>query len=93
MPEGSDNEHQLANVVGQILRRDNRSSLAGILAASGCARDSSRRDAGPEVSAGLATATWLIRPSSHCPERSGFPAPAPLARLSRATYQRGCLRS
>ena len=35
VPEGSDNEHQLANVVGQILRRDNRSSLAGILARSG----------------------------------------------------------
>jgi hypothetical protein len=35
VPEGSDNEHQLANVVGQILRRDNRSSLAGILAGSG----------------------------------------------------------
>jgi EmrB/QacA subfamily drug resistance transporter len=34
VPEGSDNEHQLANVVGQILRRDNRSSLAGILADS-----------------------------------------------------------
>ena len=32
VPEGSDNEHQLANMVGQILRRDNRSSLAGILA-------------------------------------------------------------
>lgn len=39
MPEGSDNEHQLANVVGQILRRDNRSSLAGIMAASGSALD------------------------------------------------------
>jgi hypothetical protein len=39
VPEGSDNEHQLANVVGQILRRDNRSSLAGILAASGSALD------------------------------------------------------
>jgi hypothetical protein len=34
VPEGSDNEHQLANVVGQILRRDNRSSLAGIMASS-----------------------------------------------------------
>jgi hypothetical protein len=39
VPEGSDNEHQLANVVGQVLRRDNRSSLAGILAASGSALD------------------------------------------------------
>jgi hypothetical protein len=39
VPEGSDNEHQLANVVGQILRRDNRSSLAGIMAASGSALD------------------------------------------------------
>src|SRR5579875_2027742 len=35
VPEGSDNEQQLANVVGHILRRDHRSSLAGILAASG----------------------------------------------------------
>jgi hypothetical protein len=35
VPEGSDNEHQLANVVGQILRRDNRSSLAGIMASAG----------------------------------------------------------
>ncbi len=39
VPEGSDNEHQLANVVGQILRRDNRSSLTGIMAASGSALD------------------------------------------------------
>jgi EmrB/QacA subfamily drug resistance transporter len=39
VPEGSDNEHQLANVVGQILRRDNRSSLAGILARSGSSLD------------------------------------------------------
>jgi hypothetical protein len=39
VPEGSDNEHQLANVVGQVLRRDNRSSLAGIMAASGSALD------------------------------------------------------
>ncbi len=39
VPEGSDNEHQLANVVGQVLRRDNRSSLAAILAASGSALD------------------------------------------------------
>jgi EmrB/QacA subfamily drug resistance transporter len=35
VPEGSDNEQQLANVVGHILRRDNRSSMAGILAGSG----------------------------------------------------------
>ena len=39
IPEGSDNEHQLANVVGQVLRRDNRSSLAGILADSGTTLD------------------------------------------------------
>jgi EmrB/QacA subfamily drug resistance transporter len=39
VPEGSDNEHQLANVVGQILRRDNRASLAGILASSGSRLD------------------------------------------------------
>jgi hypothetical protein len=39
VPEGSDNEHQLANVVGQILRRDNRSSLPRILASSGSALD------------------------------------------------------
>ena len=39
VPEGSDNEHQLANVVGQIMRRDNRSSLAGILADSGTTLD------------------------------------------------------
>jgi EmrB/QacA subfamily drug resistance transporter len=39
VPEGSDNEHQLANVVGQILHRDNRSSLAGILASSGSQLD------------------------------------------------------
>ncbi|HEY2263070.1 MAG TPA: MDR family MFS transporter [Streptosporangiaceae bacterium] len=39
VPEGSDNEHQLANVVGQILRRDNRSSLAGIMASAGSTLD------------------------------------------------------
>jgi EmrB/QacA subfamily drug resistance transporter len=39
VPEGSDNEHQLANVVGQILRRDNRSSLPQILASSGSSLD------------------------------------------------------
>ena len=40
VPEGSDNEHQLANMVGQILRRDDyRSSLEGILARSGSALD------------------------------------------------------
>jgi EmrB/QacA subfamily drug resistance transporter len=39
VPEGSDNEHQLANLVGQILRRDNRSSFAGILASSGSKLD------------------------------------------------------
>jgi EmrB/QacA subfamily drug resistance transporter len=39
VPEGSDNEHQLANVVGQILRRDNRSSLAEILDRSGSVLD------------------------------------------------------
>jgi EmrB/QacA subfamily drug resistance transporter len=39
VPEGSDNEQQLANVVGQILRRDNRSSIAGILAGSGSGLD------------------------------------------------------
>src|SRR6202035_3602692 len=39
VPEGSDNEHQLANVVGQIMRRDNRSSLAGILASAGTTLD------------------------------------------------------
>jgi hypothetical protein len=39
VPEGSDNEHQLANVVGQILRRDNRSSLAGIMASAGTTLD------------------------------------------------------
>jgi hypothetical protein len=39
VPEGSDNEHQLANMVGQILRRDHRSSLDGILARSGSALD------------------------------------------------------
>ena len=39
VPEGSDNEHQLANVVGQILRRDNRSSLPQILASSGSQLD------------------------------------------------------
>ena len=36
-----------------------------------CARDSSRRGAGSEVSSGLATVTWLISPSSRRPERSG----------------------
>src|SRR6202167_3853050 len=35
VPEGSDNENQLANVVAEILRRDSRSSIAGILASSG----------------------------------------------------------
>jgi EmrB/QacA subfamily drug resistance transporter len=39
VPEGSDNEHQLANVVGQLLRRDDRSSLAGIMASSGTTLD------------------------------------------------------
>jgi hypothetical protein len=39
VPEGSDNEHQLANVVGQILRRDNRSSFGEILARSGSVLD------------------------------------------------------
>jgi EmrB/QacA subfamily drug resistance transporter len=39
VPEGSDNEQQLANVVGHVLRRDNRSSLAGILAGSGSGLD------------------------------------------------------
>jgi EmrB/QacA subfamily drug resistance transporter len=39
VPEGSDNEHQLANMVGQILRRDERSSLAEILAQSGSVLD------------------------------------------------------
>lgn len=39
VPEGSDNEQQLANVVGQILRRDNRSSLGAILASSGSRLD------------------------------------------------------
>ena len=39
VPEGSDNEHQLTNVVGQILRRDNQSSLAGIVASSGSQLD------------------------------------------------------
>jgi EmrB/QacA subfamily drug resistance transporter len=39
VPEGSDNEHQLAKLVGQILRREQRSSLAGILARSGSALD------------------------------------------------------
>jgi hypothetical protein len=37
--EGSDNERQLANVVAQILRRDNRSSTSAILARSGSALD------------------------------------------------------
>src|SRR6201996_642719 len=37
--EGSDNERQLANVVAQILRRDNRSSAGAILARSGSALD------------------------------------------------------
>jgi hypothetical protein len=35
IPEGSDNERQLANLVAQILRRDNSSSLGSILARSG----------------------------------------------------------
>jgi DNA-binding MarR family transcriptional regulator len=39
VPEGSDNEHQLANMVGQILRRDRRSSLEVILARSGSVLD------------------------------------------------------
>jgi hypothetical protein len=39
VPEGSDNDHQLANVVGQILRQDNRSSIASILASSGSTLD------------------------------------------------------
>jgi hypothetical protein len=39
VPEGSDNENQLANVVAQILRRDNRSSFAEILARSGSVLD------------------------------------------------------
>jgi hypothetical protein len=39
IPEGSDNERQLANVVAQVLRGNNRSSLAGILARSGSALD------------------------------------------------------
>jgi EmrB/QacA subfamily drug resistance transporter len=39
VPEGSDNERQLANVVGEIVRRDNRASLAGILAHSGSELD------------------------------------------------------
>jgi hypothetical protein len=39
IPEGSDNENQLANVVGQVLRRDNRSSLAAILADAGTTLD------------------------------------------------------
>jgi hypothetical protein len=39
IPEGSDSECQLANVVAQILRRDNTSSLAGILARSGALLD------------------------------------------------------
>jgi EmrB/QacA subfamily drug resistance transporter len=39
VPEGSDNEHQLTNVVGQILRRDKGSSLTEILASSGSRLD------------------------------------------------------
>jgi len=39
IPEGSDNERQLANVVAQILRRDNGSSLGSILARSGSSLD------------------------------------------------------
>jgi EmrB/QacA subfamily drug resistance transporter len=39
IPEGSDNEHQLANVVGQILRRDNRSAMTQVLARSGSRLD------------------------------------------------------
>jgi EmrB/QacA subfamily drug resistance transporter len=39
VPEGSDNEHQLANVVAQILRQDHRSSVAAILASSGSELD------------------------------------------------------
>jgi len=39
VPEGSDNEQQLANVVGHILRRDNRSAAAQVLASSGTRLD------------------------------------------------------
>src|SRR6202012_560667 len=39
VPEGSDNERQLANVVAQTLRRDNRTSFAGILNRSGAQLD------------------------------------------------------
>jgi hypothetical protein len=39
IPEGRDNERQLANVVAQILRRDNGSSLGNIIARSGSALD------------------------------------------------------
>jgi EmrB/QacA subfamily drug resistance transporter len=39
MPEGSDNEQQLASIVGQILRRDNRSAMTQVLAGSGSRLD------------------------------------------------------
>jgi EmrB/QacA subfamily drug resistance transporter len=39
VPEGSDNEQQLANVVGQILRRDDRSAATQVLASSGTRLD------------------------------------------------------
>ncbi|MBO0801537.1 MAG: MFS transporter [Nocardiopsaceae bacterium] len=39
MPEGTDNEQQLANIVGQILRRDDAPRLPGILARSGSGLD------------------------------------------------------
>jgi EmrB/QacA subfamily drug resistance transporter len=39
VPEGSDNEQQLANVVGQILRRDHRSAATQVLASSGTRLD------------------------------------------------------
>jgi EmrB/QacA subfamily drug resistance transporter len=39
VPEGSDCDHQLANIVGQIVRRDDAPRLPGILARSGSALD------------------------------------------------------
>ncbi|MCL2583506.1 MAG: MFS transporter [Streptosporangiales bacterium] len=39
MPEGADNEQQLANIVGQVLRRDDAPHLAGIVARSGSGLD------------------------------------------------------
>jgi hypothetical protein len=39
VPEGSDNERQLGNVVAEILRRDNRASAGHILASSGSVLD------------------------------------------------------